>query len=76
MLSAGACGWEMNNIQDMVQHFFIGRRLAVKGYPYNTNNFIELNVNCKPNSDQFVMACYVVHKRRRIVNDNDVSVVF
>ncbi len=29
MLSAGACGWEVNNIQDMDQHFFIGRRLAM-----------------------------------------------
>jgi hypothetical protein len=76
MLSAGACGWEVNNIQDMDQHFFIGRRLAMKGYSYNCQGQIELNVNYKQNSDPFVMACYVVHKRRIIVNDNNVSVVF
>jgi hypothetical protein len=76
MLSAGACGWEVNNVQEMDQHFFIGRRLAMKGYSYNCQGQIELNVNYKQNSDPFVMACYVVHKRRIIVNDNNVSVVF
>ena len=76
MLSAGACGWEVNNVQEMDQHFFIGRRLAMKGFSYNTNNFIELNVNYKQNADAFVMGCYIVHKRRIIVNDNNVSVVF
>lgn len=76
MLSADACGWEVNNIQNMDQHFFIGRRLAMKGYSYNCQNFIELNVNYKQNSDAFVMGCYVLHKRRIIVNDDNVSVVF
>ena len=76
MLSADACGWEVNNIQDMDQHFFIGRRLAMKGYSYNCQGQIELNVNYKANNDAFVMGCYVLHKRRIIVNDNNVSVVF
>ncbi len=31
MLSAGAASWEVNNITDMHNHFFIGRRLAMKG---------------------------------------------
>jgi hypothetical protein len=76
MLSAGACGWEVNNIQNMDQHFFIGRRLAMKGYSYDCKGQIELNVNYKQNADAFVMGCYVVHKRRIILNDNNVSVVF
>jgi hypothetical protein len=76
MLSAGACGWEVNNIQNMDQHFFIGRRLAMKGYSYDCKGSIELNVNYKQNADAFVMGCYVVHKRRIIVNDANVSVVF
>ena len=76
MLSADASGWEVNNIQNMDQHFFIGRRLAMKGYSYDCKNFIELNINYKQNTDAFVMGCYVVHKRRIIVNDDNVSVVF
>ena len=76
MLSADASGWEVNNIKDMDQHFFIGRRLAMKGYSYDCKNFIELNINYKQNTDAFVMGCYVVHKRRIIVNDDNVSVVF
>ena len=76
MLSADASGWEVNNIQNMDQNFFIGRRLAMKGYSYDCKNFIELNINYKQNSDAFVMGCYVVHKRRIIVNDDNVSVVF
>ena len=76
MLSADSAGWEVNNIKDMHQHFFLGRRLAMKGYSYDCKGQIELNVNYKQNSDAFVMGCFVYHKRNINVNDNNVSVVF
>jgi hypothetical protein len=76
MLSVQSAGFDVNNIKDMHQHFFIGRRLAMKGYSYDCKGSIELNINYKQNADAFVMGCFVVHKRAIIVNDNNVSVVF
>ena len=71
MLSAGAASWEVNNITDMHNHFFIGRRLAMQGYSYNCLGMIELDVNYKAN-DALLMQCFLVHKRS--INVSDVSV--
>ena len=71
MLSAGAASWEVNNITDMHNHFFIGRRLAMQGYSYDTKGMIELDVNYKQN-DALLMQCFLVHKRS--INVSDVSV--
>ena len=71
MLSAGAASWEVNNITDMHNHFFIGRRLAMQGYSYDTKGMIELDINYKAN-DALLMQCFLVHKRS--INVSDVSV--
>jgi hypothetical protein len=76
MLSVRSAGFDVNNIKDMHQHFFIGRRLAMKGYSYDCKGSTELNIHYKQNADAFVMGCFVVHKRAKNVNDNNVSVVF
>ncbi len=59
MLSAGAASWEVNNITDMRNHFFIGRRLAMQGYSNNCLGTIESDINYKAN-DALLMQCFLV----------------
>ena len=71
-----AAGWEPNNIKDIHEHFFIGRRLALKGYSMDLNpNPITVNLNFKSNP-LLNVHCFLVHKRQVQVRDGGVNVVY
>ena len=74
MMAVGACGWEMNNVKDIHDNFFIGRRLALRGYSFDCQKQVEVNVNYNT-IGPVMMHCFVVHKRQVISDDNQTAVV-
>lgn len=75
MLALHAAGWEVNNVRDSQEHFFLGRRLALPGYSYDTLGQITLNVNyAKVNA--LMMHNFLMHKRQIKVKDGGIAVSY
>ena len=75
MLALHASGWEVNNVRDSHEHFFLGRRLALPGYSYDTMGQITLNVNyAKVNA--LMMHNFLMHKRQIKIKDDGIAVSY
>ena len=75
MLALHASGWEVNNVRNSHEHFFLGRRLALPGYSYDTMGQITLNVNySKVNA--LMMHNFLMHKRQIKVKDDGIAVSY
>ena len=71
-----ACSFNVNNIKDTQDNFFIGRRLALKGYSMDLlPNPITVNLNTLKNP-QLNVHCFLSHKRQVQCNDNGVAIVY
>lgn len=75
MLSSAAAGFEVNNIKEMHDNFFYGRRLALKGYSYDTKGQITLEANFSKNG-AMLMHCFLIHKRQLQVSESGSRVVY
>ncbi len=66
----------VNNILKNYKMFFIGRRLALKGYSYNMNREGEVRLNVNYNQTAaLLLNNFVVHLRRIIVRPEGISVI-
>ena len=75
MLALHASGWEVNNVRDSKDHFFLGRRLALLGYSYDTMGQITLNINySKVNA--LMMHNFLMHKRQIKIKDDGIAVSY
>ena len=75
MLALHASGWEVNNVRDSKNHFFLGRRLALPGYSYDTMGQITLNINyAKVNA--LMMHNFLMHKRQIKIKDDGIAVSY
>ena len=75
MLALHASGWEVNNVRDSKDHFFLGRRLALPGYSYDTMGQITLNINySKVNA--LMMHNFLMHKRQIKIKDDGIAVSY
>ena len=75
MLALHAAGWEVNNVRNSAEHFFLGRRLALPGYSYDTLGQLTLNVNySKVNA--LMMHNFLMHKRQIKVKDGGIAVSY
>ena len=66
----------VNNILKNYKAFFVGRRLALKGYSYNMNREGELRLNINYNQTAaLLLNNFVVHLRRIIIRPEGISVI-
>jgi len=66
----------VNNILKNYKMFFIGRRLALKGYSYNMNREGEVRLNVNYNQTAaLLLNNFVVHLRRIIIRPEGISVI-
>ena len=75
MLALHASGWEVNNVRNSAEHFFLGRRLALPGYSYDTLGAVTLNVNYSKVS-ALMMHNFLMHKRQIKVKDDGIAVSY
>ena len=75
MLALRASGWEVNNVRNSHEHFFLGRRLALPGYSYDTLGAVTLNVNYSKVS-ALMMHNFVMHKRQIKIKDSGIAVSY
>ena len=70
-------GIPVNFIKDNYQHFFIGRRLAMKGFSYNMNRTgeVRLNVNYKQTT-ALLMENFVVCMRRLNITPTGIDIIY
>lgn len=78
MLALTASKIPLNSVKKPADHFFIGRRLALDGYTYNTNKEgeIRLNLNFEEISTGVLMHNFVVHLRKIRISENAVDVIY
>ena len=75
MLALHAAGREVNNVRDSHEHFFLGRRLALPGYSYDTLGQVTLNVNYSQVA-ALMMHNFLMHKRQIKVKDDGIAVSY
>ena len=77
MHSLSAGGIPVNNIKNNYKHFFIGRRLAMKGYSYNMAREGEVRININySQTGSILMENYVVCMRRLNVLPSGIEIVY
>ena len=75
MLALHATGWEVNDIRHSPDHMFYGRRLAMKGYSYDTQSQVTMNVNYQEVS-ALMMHTFLIHLRDIIVSNDGIAVAY
>lgn len=79
MHALGAADIPVNNILKNYEHFFIGRRLAMKNYSYNMNKpdmgEVRLNVNYSE-MEGVLMNNFVVNLRRLIIRPQGIDIIY
>ena len=79
MAALGAADIPVNNILKNYEHFFIGRRLAMKNYSYNMNKpdqgEVRLNVNYNV-MEGILMNNFVVNLRRLIIRPEGIDIIY
>lgn len=71
-----ACpGWSVNNLKNPCEQFFIGRQLATKGFSYNCNNELTLNINYNE-VKALLMHNFICHLRRVDCRDDGVFISY
>ena len=74
--SLAAADIPVNNILKNYKMFFVGRRLALKGYSYNMNREGEVRLNVNYNQTAaLLLNNFVVHLRRIIVRPEGITVI-
>ena len=75
MLALHASGWEVNNVRNSHEHFFLGRCLALPGYSYDTLGAVTLNANYSKVS-ALMMHNFLMHKRQIKIKDSGIAVSY
>ncbi len=73
--SLTGAGWQVNNLKNPSQQWFVGRKLANDGYTYNCNNELTLNINYVE-VNALLMHNFLVHLRRITCTDTGVDVSY
>ena len=77
MHSLSSGGIAVNNIKNAYKHFFIGRRLAMKGYSYNMNREGEVRININySKTGGLLMENFVVCMRRLNITPTGIDIVY
>ena len=75
MLALHASGWEVNNVRNSHEHFFVGRRLSLPGYTYDCLSQVTLNINYSKVS-ALMMHNFLMHKRQIKIKDSGIAVSY
>jgi hypothetical protein len=70
-----SCKWNVNNLLEPSNQFFVGRELAKRDYYYNCNNELTLNINYENIDNGVLMHCVICHERTIICTAGNVQVI-